>query len=111
MSSATVPRRDRHGAILQLIRAHRVGSQGELKELLAGEGIEVTQATLSRDLRDLRLVKAPGADGLSHYTLPEEWEQTPPLESLIPIILRAPEPMEEVRRRLLAIAEGNRTTP
>lgn len=58
----------------------------ELKELLAREGIEVTQATLSRDLRDLRLVKVPGVNGGGHYALPEEWENTPPLESLLPTL-------------------------
>ncbi len=56
----------------------------ELRELLAQEGIDVTQATLSRDLKDLRLVKVPAAGGGSHYTLPEEWQHTPGLESLLP---------------------------
>ncbi len=86
MGGRTVPKRQRQGAILKLIRARRVNSQGDLRELLALDGIEVTQATLSRDLRDLRLVKVTGADGSFHYTLPEEWEQTPPLESLLPTL-------------------------
>jgi transcriptional regulator of arginine metabolism len=46
----------------------------------------VTQATVSRDIRELRLVKVPAADGSSHYTLPEEWENTPPLETLLPAL-------------------------
>jgi len=46
----------------------------------------VTQATLSRDIRELRLVKVPGADGSSQYSLPEEWENTPPLETLLPTL-------------------------
>jgi transcriptional regulator of arginine metabolism len=58
----------------------------ELRHLLMERGIEVTQATLSRDIRDLRLVKVPSADGPAHYTLPEEWEHTPPLESLLPTL-------------------------
>jgi transcriptional regulator of arginine metabolism len=86
MSGRTASRRERQEAILEFIRSHRINSQAELKDFLAREGIEVTQATLSRDLRDLRLVKVPGADGLSHYTLPEEWEQTPPLERLLPAL-------------------------
>ncbi len=86
MSGRAVSRRERQEAILEVIRSHRMNSQGELKDFLARAGIEVTQATLSRDLRDLRLVKVPGADGLSHYTLPEEWEQTPPLERLLPAL-------------------------
>jgi len=52
-----VSKRDRQGAILEIIREHRVGSQMELRELLAREGIEVTQATLSRDLKALSVVR------------------------------------------------------
>lgn len=54
--------------------------------LLREAGIEVTQATVSRDIRELRLVKVPGVDGPPHYTLPEEWEHTPPLEKLLPAL-------------------------
>lgn len=79
-------KRDRQAAILDLIRRERVGSQEALRALLREKGIEVTQATLSRDLRDMRLVKVQGADGESYYTLPEEWENTPPLESLLPTL-------------------------
>ncbi len=86
MGANATSKRERQGAILELIRGHRVTSQGELKDLLVGEGIDVTQATLSRDLRDLRLVKVPNAEGSFHYTLPDEWEHTPPLESLLPAL-------------------------
>ena len=84
MNPRNVPKRDRQGTILEIIRQERVTSQMELREHLAGRGIGVTQATLSRDLRDLRLVKVREAGGGSHYTLPEEWEHTPPLETLLP---------------------------
>lgn len=80
-------KRERHAAILDVIRSQRIGSQEELREVLLGEaGIEVTQATVSRDIRELRLVKVPGAEGPAHYTLPEEWENTPPLEKLLPAL-------------------------
>ena len=79
-------KRGRQGAILEIIRRHHVTSQEALRELLAKQGIEVTQATLSRDIRGLRLVKVPGAGGASHYTLPDEWENTPPLETLLPTL-------------------------
>jgi transcriptional regulator of arginine metabolism len=81
-----VAKRDRHAAVLELVREHRVTSQELLRELLSGRGIDVTQATLSRDIRELRLVKVPGADGTSQYSLPEEWENTPPLETLLPTL-------------------------
>ena len=63
-------KRGRQGAILEIIRRHHVTSQEALRELGARQDIDVTQATLSRDIRDLRLVKVPGASGASHYTLP-----------------------------------------
>ncbi len=58
-----------------------------MRELLLRDAdIDVTQATVSRDIRELRLVKVPGADGDAHYTLPEEWEHSPPLEALLPAL-------------------------
>lgn len=79
-------KRERHGALLDVIREHRVTSQDSLRELLVERGFDVTQATVSRDIRELRLVKVPGAEGTPHYTLPEEWENTPPLETLLPTL-------------------------
>ena len=80
-------KRERHAAILELIRGGRLSSQDELREALEEQaGIEVTQATVSRDIRELRLVKVPGSEGAAYYTLPEEWEHTPPLETLLPTL-------------------------
>lgn len=47
----------RQGQILKLIRAKRISTQDELSQELKAQGIAATQVTLSRDLRDLRLVK------------------------------------------------------
>ena len=85
-SGRTVGKRERQEAILELIRSSRVTSQMELRDLLMAREIEVTQATLSRDLRDLRIVKVPRADGGGFYSLPEEWEHAPPLETLLPTL-------------------------
>ena len=82
-------KRERHAQILDVIKENRVSSQEALRELLLDRGTEVTQATLSRDIRELRLVKVPDADGTAHYSLPEEWESTPPLESLLPTLFRS----------------------
>lgn len=49
----------RHGQILKLIRNHPVHTQEDLAKLLRGLGIDATQVTLSRDVRELRLVKTP----------------------------------------------------
>jgi transcriptional regulator of arginine metabolism len=47
----------RQGQILKLIRDKRIFTQDELAEELRAQGISATQVTLSRDIRDLRLVK------------------------------------------------------
>jgi transcriptional regulator of arginine metabolism len=79
-------KRERHAHILEILRENTVTSQEALRELLQARGMEATQATLSRDIRELRLVKVPAADGTGHYSLPEEWESTAPLESLLPTL-------------------------
>ena len=78
-------KRERQSAILQLVGSSRIASQEELKQRLASRGLHVTQATLSRDLRDLGVVRAPGEDG-SRYLLPEMVadEAKPSLDSLLP---------------------------
>jgi transcriptional regulator of arginine metabolism len=47
----------RQGQILKLIRSRKITTQEELAQELKNQGIAATQVTLSRDLRDLRLVK------------------------------------------------------
>ncbi len=74
--------------ILRLVRSQPVQSQEQLRQLLDAEGIEVTQATLSRDLRDLRLVKVTDADGTVRYAPPPEGDVLhPPLEQLLATLL------------------------
>jgi len=82
-----VSKQARKEVILDFVRSHRVGSQAALRELLSERGIDVTQATLSRDMAELRLVKIMGSDGGSHYSVPESGELTPPLESLLRTLL------------------------
>ena len=49
----------RRSVLLDVLRRNQVRSQGELLNLLAAEGVQVTQATLSRDLRSLGVAKGP----------------------------------------------------
>jgi transcriptional regulator of arginine metabolism len=63
----------RQGRIVELVSQRAVRSQSELAKLLAAEGIETTQATLSRDLDELGAVKLRGADGGAPvYVIPED---------------------------------------
>ncbi len=89
-------KRQRHAQILSVLKQHRVTSQGALREVLQGQGTDVTQATLSRDIRELRLVKVQGADGTPHYSVPEEWESTPSLESLLPTLFHSAEGVDHL---------------
>ncbi|MCR4397445.1 MAG: arginine repressor, partial [Firmicutes bacterium] len=45
--------------ILEMVRSNVVETQEQLAQMLSGEGIEVTQATVSRDIKELNLVKVP----------------------------------------------------
>lgn len=77
-SSKTAPevattRAGRQARIVTLLSTRSVHSQTELAGLLAAEGIEATQATLSRDLEELGAVKLRGADGgVGAYVVPED---------------------------------------
>jgi transcriptional regulator of arginine metabolism len=63
----------RQARIIELITTRAVRSQAELAALLANEGVEVTHATLSRDLDELGAVKLRGPDGgAPTYALPED---------------------------------------
>ena len=86
-----ISKHSRHEAILDAIRSQRITNQEQLRELLEEAGFAVTQATVSRDIRELRLVKVPGAEGIAAYSLPEEWESTPPLQSLLPTLYASAE--------------------
>ncbi|MGH3530563.1 MAG: arginine repressor [Mycobacterium sp.] len=69
----TSTRTGRQARIIELVTHRVVHSQTELAALLAGEGIEVTQATLSRDLDELGAVKLRGANGGAPvYVIPED---------------------------------------
>jgi transcriptional regulator of arginine metabolism len=61
----------RQHAVAQLLAAHQVTSQPQLVELLAGDGITATQATVSRDLEDLGAVKVRLPGGDLAYAIPE----------------------------------------
>ncbi len=84
-------KRLRQRAIRQLIVSRPVGSQRELVDALTEQGFDVTQATVSRDISELGLLKAPRADG-HVYVAPEDVALAP-----------TPRPASDQRlRRILA---------
>ena len=62
----TGPKRARQQAILEAIAERPIGSQEELRQILLKQGLDVTQSTLSRDLRDLRIARVPTANGVRY---------------------------------------------
>lgn len=58
----------RHEKILELIRQNEIGTQDELLALLKAGGFDVTQATVSRDIKELRLVKTLSKSGEYTYS-------------------------------------------
>ena len=59
----------RHEAIIRLIDRHCLSTQTELLEMLKSEGFDTTQATISRDIKDLRLIKKVDEMGRSRYAV------------------------------------------
>jgi len=62
----------RQNKIVELISKYEIDTQEKLAELLKNSGFDVTQATVSRDIKELQLVKTPAASGQYKYTLPEQ---------------------------------------
>jgi transcriptional regulator of arginine metabolism len=87
----------RQAVILELIAGSDVTSQEQLRALLKARGIETTQATLSRDIRDLGLVKA-AADGAYRLSLrrPPEAEREGAVRRAIDEYLRSFEQVEQL---------------
>ena len=62
-------RYSRQNKILELIANNEVETQDKLAQMLRDEGFEVTQATISRDIKELQLVKVLGANGRYRYSV------------------------------------------
>jgi transcriptional regulator of arginine metabolism len=89
-------KRLRQRAIRQLIASRPVGSQRELVDALLAQGFDVTQATISRDITELGLLKAPRADG-HVYVSPEDVASRTPFS---PVAAASPDADERLRRIL-----------
>lgn len=67
----------RHAEILKIIKENEVETQSELAELLKEAGFSATQATVSRDIRALRLVKSLRNSGKACYEAPQDNQVQP----------------------------------
>lgn len=64
-------KRTRQTLIADILKKKTISNQSELVDALREKGIEVTQATISRDIKEMKLVKAKARTGAFHYRLPE----------------------------------------
>ena len=65
-------KRERLGIISEILRMQVIGSQEEQLDILRAKGYDVTQATLSRDLKVLKVAKTPLSNGAYKYVLPPQ---------------------------------------
>src|SRR5262245_46409663 len=86
----------RHGQILRLVTAERIANQEELRRRLYGQRLRVTQATLSRDLQELKLVKTPEGYRPAATALVEENAPMPQLARAIAEFLLDIRPAENL---------------
>lgn len=63
---------NRQTMIVSIIKELAIGTQEELGEILKARNIQVTQATLSRDIKELGLIKVPTLEGHYRYSLPQD---------------------------------------
>ncbi|HMM21281.1 MAG TPA: arginine repressor [Selenomonadales bacterium] len=62
----------RHARIKEIIEHRPIETQEELADALRTQGIEITQATVSRDIKELMLIKVPTGNGNYRYAFPPE---------------------------------------
>ena len=77
-----MPKPERQRLIASVVGRRRVGSQHELQDALRSAGCEVTQATISRDVRQLGLEKTRDVLGRPRYVLPERGSRSDPRKLL-----------------------------
>jgi transcriptional regulator of arginine metabolism len=77
---------ERQRLIASLVSRRRIGTQLDLRSALAAEGCRATQATLSRDIRELGLEKTHDQLGRPRYVLPQEGRRTEPREALAAVL-------------------------
>ncbi len=79
-------KQERQRLIGSLIARKRIGTQLELRDALADAGCRVTQATISRDIRDLGLEKGRDSLGRPRYVAPQRTRRAHPREALAAVL-------------------------
>ncbi len=98
----TAMKPDRHAAIKEIISSQNIGTQLQLMEALERRGFHSTQATVSRDIREMNLVKKMGPEGRYHYQLPVE-NLTPEFDLKLRKIFRESITSYEVAQNIIVL--------
>jgi transcriptional regulator of arginine metabolism len=86
MHEPLLPKERRQRLVQSLVERRRIGTQHELLEALGKEGCSVTQATVSRDIRELGLEKGRDPLGRPRYSLPNRERRTNPRDTLASLL-------------------------
>jgi len=78
-----VTKYDRHNAIRELVASSNVSNQEELRRKLVRRGFDVTQATVSRDIHEMRLYKGPNGYALPNGVTGEEEDDSPSVSDVL----------------------------
>lgn len=92
---------DRHSRIIELVSERNIETQEELAEILNREGFKVTQATVSRDIRQLKLVKVTLKNGKQKYALNNNHAEEAYSEKCIRILKEAYVSMDSAQNILV----------
>ena len=68
-------KKERQRLLTRFLSEHEIQKQEEFVDYLKLQGIEVTQATISRDIKELKLIKVPSVNGGYRYSLPNESQE------------------------------------
>ena len=93
---------DRQAVIREIISSQTIETQNQLMEALAARGVRSTQATVSRDIREMRLVKDLGPDGRYRYQLPSK-DITPEFDLKLRKIFRESITSYEVAQNIVVL--------
>src|SRR5262245_30685906 len=86
LDSSPLGKRERQRLIGSLVTRKRIGTQLELRDALASAGCMVTQATISRDIREIGLEKSKDTLGRPRYVVPHRTRRTDPRETLAAVL-------------------------
>lgn len=87
-------KKSRHAKILELISDNDIDTQELLQSKLMSDGFNVTQATVSRDIKELKLVKTLSDSGSYKYALPPSLKEKSPMTTLISLISESVETID-----------------